>query len=69
MMRNFWIEVKIDGRKTILKGGPESKTGGFELTLYQRDKGKSVKSLEITGREVEGLLGTSVEFHTLITER
>ena len=28
-MRNFWIDVDIDGRKTRLSGGPKSKDGGF----------------------------------------
>ena len=68
-MRNFWIEVKIDGRKTLLKGGPKSKTGGFELTLYQCDRGKSVKSLSLTGKEHEGQLVTSINIANLLPTR
>ena len=26
-MRNFWIDVDIDGRKTLLSGGPRTKDG------------------------------------------
>ena len=48
-MRNFWIECKIDGRKTKLTGGPRSKDGGFNLTIYQRSDGESIKVLKIIG--------------------
>lgn len=49
MIRNFWIDVDIDGRKTRLSGGPRNKDGGFSMTIYQRNKGQSVKALEIEG--------------------
>ena len=38
-VRNWWIEADIDGRRTNLAGGPRNKDGGFELRIYQRDKG------------------------------
>jgi len=38
-VRNWWIEADVDGRKTPLSGGPRSKDGGFQLTIYQRVKG------------------------------
>jgi hypothetical protein len=38
-IRNFWIEVHIDGRKTVLKGGPQSKNGGMRVNIFQRDHG------------------------------
>ena len=40
--RNFWIEGAIDGRTTIIKGGPTSKGGGFELRVKMRDSGDIV---------------------------
>ncbi len=48
-VRNFWIEVTIDGRSTPIKTGPQRKDGGFELTIYQRDKGEIMKALTIEG--------------------
>lgn len=50
MIRNFWIDVDIDGRKTRLSGGPKSKDGGFSMTICQRDKGQITKSFQIEGR-------------------
>lgn len=41
-MRNFWVDCKIDGRKTDLCGGPRSKDGGMEIEVRQRDDGRSV---------------------------
>ncbi len=48
-MRNWWIEVTIDGRKTKLQGGPRAKDGGFTLTVRQRDNGESVGVLRLDG--------------------
>ena len=47
MVRNFWIEAEIDGRKTTLSGGPQRKDGGMEICLTQRDNGKIVEALKI----------------------
>ena len=38
-VRNFWVEVEIDGRKTVLKGGGRGKQDGMLIRLYQRNKG------------------------------
>ena len=48
-VRNWWIEVEIDGRKTKLQGGPQAKDGGFTLTVRQRDNGASVPVLTVRG--------------------
>ena len=48
-LRNWWIEVEIDGRKTKLVGGPRAKDGGFNLKIYQRSYGRSILSVEISG--------------------
>lgn len=47
-MRNFWAEIEIDGRKTVLKGGPANKFGGMTIRLYQRDNGESVNVLNVS---------------------
>ena len=49
-MRNFWIEVQIDGRATPLRGGPISKDGGFSITVYMKQKGESVEAMTVTGQ-------------------
>jgi len=48
-MRNFWIDGRIDGRKTSLAGGPRRKDGGFYLKVYQKKEGTSVLAVTITG--------------------
>lgn len=49
-VRNFWIEANIDGRDTVLAGGPRSKDGGFSLTVKQRDRGGIITAATISGR-------------------
>lgn len=39
MVRNFYVKGTIDGRKTILSGGPGRKDGGMILNLTQRNNG------------------------------
>lgn len=49
-VRNFWIECGIDGRKTDLKGGPQSKDGGFAMEILMREKGTiSDKKIYVEG--------------------
>lgn len=48
-VRNFWVEVEIDGRRTRLRGGPARKDGGLNITIYQRDRGTIVPVLDIIG--------------------
>lgn len=38
-VRPFYIEAKIDGRKTDLSGGTRSKNGEHNISIYQRDQG------------------------------
>lgn len=49
-VRNFWLSADIDGRSTLLEGGPRSRDGGFDLDVYQRADGSVVKTLAVTGR-------------------
>jgi len=56
-VRNFWVETTVDGQKTILGGGPKSKTGGVEVRFLMRDKGgKKVVASVIGTADDEGNL-------------
>lgn len=48
-VRNFWIEVNVDGRKSRIATGPIRKDGGFQIVIKQRDRGGVVDSFEVTG--------------------
>ena len=38
-VRNFWIDARIDGRKTELAGGPAGKFDGMRVCIKQRNHG------------------------------
>lgn len=59
-LRNFWIDSRIDGRNTILSGGPRSKDGGMHINVLQRKDGKKVKAVEVNCYEENGQLITCV---------
>lgn len=46
-MRNFWVEGNIDGRETVLSGGPRAKDGGMNIKIFQRSEGQSRKAVEV----------------------
>lgn len=48
-VRNWWIEGNIDGRATNISGGPRSKDGGFDITIYQRDDNGIITAARISG--------------------
>lgn len=48
VVRNYWIEVEIDGYENTIKGGPRNKDGGLEVTLYQRDGGNISTAVTIS---------------------
>lgn len=52
-VRNWWIELEIDGRTTRLEGGPRSKNGGFRLTIHQRTDGISERAFSAYGNAFE----------------
>ena len=60
-VRNFYVYGLIDGRKTPLTGGPQSKNGGMFLKITQRDKGGIRDAALIHCWEYEGHLITTVE--------
>ena len=48
-VRNFWLKATIDGRGSVLSGGPVRKDGGFYLTVEQRDGGEIITALKVSG--------------------
>lgn len=55
-VRNFWLELRVDGATTAVETGPRAANGGFRLTILQRSKGDIVRALEVEGRNVNGEL-------------
>ena len=60
-MRNFYMNAKVDGRKTPITGGPRNKDGAMFITLYQKEKGESVEILKVVSSVLpNGKLRTSI---------
>lgn len=59
-MRNFYLTADIDGRKTLLTGGPRAKGGEMSVEIRQRDNGMSVVAFTIRCRERNGSLESEV---------
>ena len=59
-VRNFWIEVYVDGRKTKIACGPRAKDGGALITIYQRSEGNVRKAAEIFCVERNEILESSI---------
>lgn len=62
-VRNFWAEVDVDGYSTLLKGGPRTKEGGMDITLYQRNHGGIETAVRIFCREQNEELTTEVKIN------
>ncbi len=61
-VRNFWVELSIDGRPTPIAGGPRNKDGGFDLVVKMRDKGGIKEAFAVNGRVLsDGRLVVTVE--------
>lgn len=62
-VRSFYISAYIDGRKTLLEGGPKRGDGGTSIAIYQRDEGSITSPYKVIQRNIhEG------DSHKLITE-
>ena len=48
-VRNFWVEMDVDGKRTQVATGPRRADGGFRLNIWMRDKGHVRKALTIGG--------------------
>lgn len=62
VVRNFWLEANIDGRRKNIAGGPREKTGGFALTVHMRQEGGVTTPLEVVGDVVNDTLRLSVKY-------
>lgn len=47
MVRNFYVNGTVDGRKTAITGGSSRKDGGMRLTLTQRNNGAIEKCISV----------------------
>ena len=52
MVRNFWVEAEVDGRKTPIAFGTQGEGDGFHLTVYMRNKGEVEAVLGLQGKVV-----------------
>lgn len=59
-VRNFWIDADIDGRATMLAGGPRGKRDGMDVTIYQREDGGIETAVRIFCRASGEKLKTEV---------
>lgn len=39
-VRNFWLEITVDGRVRRVNVGPRDKDGGFRIRVFQRSRGQ-----------------------------
>jgi len=74
-VRNWWIKGRADGAAKEVTFGPRLGDGGFQMTIYQRDKGEVTLALELDGEWIDGKLvlkldGPAVgDFRKHVTER
>lgn len=60
-LRNFWVELEVDGRGPIATG-PVSSSGGFYARVKMRDHGDVTTAMVVVGQvEPDGTLKLSVE--------
>lgn len=55
-VRNFWIELEVDGKKERIATGPRSSGGGFRLTIKMRVGGEIEEVATLTGQKSVGKL-------------
>lgn len=48
-VRNFWIDLSVDGNSSRVETGPRAKDGGFNMTILIRDKGGVERAMEVSG--------------------
>ena len=46
-VRNFYVSCDIDGRSTLLEGGPRNNAGGMTAKFTQREDGSIVNALTV----------------------
>lgn len=61
IVRNFWITLDVDGKKTQVKTGPRSRGGGFSCDIQMRtDGGIHDGMIQLAGREKNGVLTLTI---------
>jgi len=60
-VRNFWIEVKIDGYKNPITFGPKKKEEGFHMVINQRNEGRATIGAIIKGYVTERKIVLTIE--------
>ena len=55
-VRNFWVDLSVDGRKDSVGTGPREKTGGMDATFYIRKDGDVHFAFDVVAREHNGVL-------------
>lgn len=48
-VRNFWLELEVDGKRTPVATGPVAEDGGFLLVLKIRNAGQVVYAGQLEG--------------------
>jgi hypothetical protein len=48
-VRNWFIDLDVDGRESSVQTGPKAKGGGFWFRLLQRKEGGAVEALSLRG--------------------
>lgn len=60
-VRNFWITLDVDGKKTQVATGPRSRAGGFRCRIKMRSEGGILEDdILIEGQVRHGLLTLNV---------
>lgn len=49
VVRNFWIELRVDGKKERIATGPRYSHGGFTMEIKMRGHGEVTHGLELRG--------------------
>jgi len=60
-VRNFWIDLDVDGQEKPIGTGPKNKEGGFSAQIFIRSGGAVEKILSINGRSYGNELSLSVD--------
>lgn len=58
-VRNFWIELAVDGKKMLVETGPRARSGGFNIRIRLRSRGGiHDKDFVVDGRvsDADGML-------------
>jgi hypothetical protein len=48
-VRNFWVELDVDGKESPIASGPRNKNGGISMSIKMRDEGCVAHAVDIEG--------------------